>query len=191
METNENEIWRDIPDYEGIYQVSNLGNVKSLSRLISKGSKRKKHMTKDKSLKQMLLTSMYNYVVLYKNLIPKNKTVHRLVMLSFTSIENPELHQVNHINGIRIDNRVENLEWVNCPENNTHSQLSRKIKKSSIYTGVFFCKTNNKWKAQIVINGKQKHLGYFQSEELAAEKYKEAAIFNNKINKYSVTINTI
>ena len=91
------EIWRDIDGYEGLYQVSNFGRVKSFQR------------GKPRILKAFL-NSGYLSVVLYRDHKVKQCLVHRLVALAF--IPNPEDKPlVNHINGVKTDNCVENLEW--------------------------------------------------------------------------------
>ena len=102
------EIWKDIKGYEGIYKVSNLGRVLSV-----------RWKTKNKLLKQHI-TSRYLSVTLCLNTSRKTIKVHRLVAKHF--IPNPENKpEVNHINGIREDNREINLEWCTARENNTHA----------------------------------------------------------------------
>lgn len=98
------EIWKDILGYEGNYQISNLGNVKNIKT--------------GRILKGRLDKYGYYRVILYKRLIRyKNFQIHRLVAMAF--IENPnDKPQVDHINTIRTDNRVENLRWVTYKENN-------------------------------------------------------------------------
>lgn len=100
------EIWCDVFGYEGLYQVSNLGNVKSLSsNLILKG-----HVS----------TTGYCDVQLYKNKKARVFKVHRLVALHF--IPNPGFkQQVNHIDGNKLNNNVTNLEWTTAKENTEHA----------------------------------------------------------------------
>ena len=97
------EIWKDVIDYEGIYQVSNLGNVKSLK------------FNKEKILK-LMPRSGYLRVELNQ----KSHSVHRLVLHTFVGL-NETKPQVNHINGIKSDNRLINLEWVTQSENIRHA----------------------------------------------------------------------
>ena len=103
-----NEIWRDIKGYDGVYQVSNWGRVKSLK------------FGKELFLKPVNNGWGYHRVSLCKNKKGKNITVHRLVAEAF--IKNPQNKRtVNHKNGIKADNRLSNLEWNTMSENNKHA----------------------------------------------------------------------
>ena len=118
-----NEVWKDVKGYKGLYQVSNLGRVKSLDRKIDvKAKDKKKHKRKYKEtiLKQCDNGNVYLYVNLYKNKKVCRKRVNRLVAIAF--LDNPNNYPiVNHINGIKTDNRLENLEWVTHQENILHA----------------------------------------------------------------------
>ena len=115
MQTYE-EVWKDIPNYEGYYQVSNLGRVKSLSRKIE--SNRGFFVSKEKILKQSKDQKGYFRVKLYFNSGKKTMKVHRLVMIAFVGKLNLE---VNHINGLKEDNRLANLEYVTTRQNIMHA----------------------------------------------------------------------
>ena len=105
------EEWKDIKGYEGRYQVSSMGRVKS--NLKHQG-------TNERILKSLLCGSEYHRVGLCKKLELKCLLIHRLVAIAF--IPNPKNKpQVNHKNGIKKDNRIDNLEWVTCSENHKHA----------------------------------------------------------------------
>ena len=103
--------WRDIPGYEGLYQVSSDGQVKRLG-----GSAKCKQ---DRTLKRGYNNGGYPQVALSKGGRPQTKLVHNLVALAF--LGQPSGLWCNHKNGIKTDNRVENLEYVTPGENNQHA----------------------------------------------------------------------
>ena len=111
------EVWKDIAGYEGLYQVSNFGRVKSLDREKSNGTG--VYILKGK-IKTANERRGYLGTQLYKNHKLKNVYVHRLVAEAF--IPNTDGQEtINHINGNKLDNRVENLEWVSNAENVKHA----------------------------------------------------------------------
>jgi len=121
----EQEIWKDIQGYEGKYQVSNIGRVKSLERVST--------FNNSKGLKKEIIIKSWNdsdyiRVKLCKESVEKTHRVHRLVANHF--LENPlNKSQVNHKNGVKSDNRVENLEWVTNSENAIHA-FKNNLRKS-------------------------------------------------------------
>lgn len=115
------EIWNDIKGYEGKYKVSNLGRVKSKARKTKVGINNVKEILRgEKILKPLKLTKGYLGIKLYKDLVGKTIKIHRLVAEAF--IPNTENKpQVNHIDGDKGNNKVNNLEWCNCKDNMEHS----------------------------------------------------------------------
>lgn len=112
------EIWKDIKDYVGLYQVSNLGRVKSLKRRVKKWNGYR--MIGEKILKSKLDKNGYCLITLCKNNIDKTFKMHRLVAQSF--IPNPQNKpEINHKNNQKQKNYVKNLEWVTSKENKQHS----------------------------------------------------------------------
>jgi len=180
MENLENEIWKDIIGYEGLYQISNLGRVKSLERIIMCKNNSKKKIT-EKIKKQQIGTTGYYTIMLYKNDLGKNFKVHRLVAISF--ITNPEKKiYVNHIDFNPLNNSLDNLEWVSNRENSCHAQKN-KIRPSK-FIGVIWDKYQKKWRAQIRFNKTVKTIGRFKTEEEAYEARKKFEQENGISNKY-------
>src|SRR5699024_6100473 len=112
------EIWKDINGYEGIYQVSSLGRVRSLDRtLLNKNNI--EYKVKGKIRKISCTGKGYQKIQLSKEGNSKNFSIHRLVAQAF--IPNPEnLPIVNHIDGNKTNNHIGNLEWVSSNENMNH-----------------------------------------------------------------------
>ena len=114
------EVWRDIEGYEGLYQVSSEGRVKSLGR---------KWRKSERILKPSMDRDGYLQVVLCAGGKPKTLKVHRLVCQAFH--ENPDNKpQVNHINEIKTDNRASNLEWATARENTNFGTRNERLGKA-------------------------------------------------------------
>jgi hypothetical protein len=115
------EQWKPVVGYEGFYEVSNQGRIRSVDRITNSSIRHNDHVVKKgKMLKLNLKRGGYLAVDLSKENVKKTKTVHRIVAEAF--IPNPEdKYTVNHINGNKSDNRVENLEWATSSENSIHA----------------------------------------------------------------------
>jgi hypothetical protein len=113
------EVWKDIEGYEGLYEVSNFGSVKSLSKKVVR-EKNGFWIQPEKILKPSITKSGYCHVRLYKDFNFKVFLLHRIVAKTF--IANPyNKSSVNHKNGVKNDNCFENLEWVTNSENTLHA----------------------------------------------------------------------
>ena len=160
------EIWRDVEGYEGLYQVSNFGNVKSLARVVK--WKNTKRTIKEKLLKLGFDFRGYLVVGLCKEGKLKTKRIHVLVAIAFLN-HTPDGTQkivVDHIDNNKLNNNLENLQLTS----NRHN-CSKDKKGTSKYTGVSWHKASKKWASQIRINGKVKHIGYFSNEIDASKAY--------------------
>ena len=110
------EEWRDVPGYEGLYQVSSLGRVRAPEKRDLRG-----HIRKEKPISQSTNWQGRPRVSLRRDGTKRVHFVHRLVALAF--VPNPdEKGEVNHINGDKADNRAENLEWCTRSENMLHAE---------------------------------------------------------------------
>lgn len=179
---NNFEEWKDIIGYEGLYQVSNFGNIKSLEKIRFNGKNLKTlRIYPEKKIKSRISNVGYGLVSLSKNGKLKTFSVHRLVAFSF--LGDIKGYVVNHIDGNKLNNNISNLEIISNRENNCHFSKSQK-NKTSKFVGVSFFKKNKKWKSQISFNGKKIGLGYFLTEEEAYQKRQQFEEENNIKNKY-------
>ncbi len=153
------EIWKDIPTFGG-YQISNLGNVKSLSReYLNKG--KYPTISKEKILKPQMDNSGYYKVKLSRNGIVKTMSIHVIMAMAFKGhIPCGNKVVVDHINNIKTDNRIENLQSITQRQNCSKDKKN----KTSKYTGVTWHKVSNKWVSYIYVNNKIKNLGLFNTE---------------------------
>lgn len=118
------EVWKDVVGYEGIYQISNLGNVKSLNRY-AKTKCGNERFFKGKVLIKRLLKG-YERVELNNNGVAKQWSVHRLVALAF--IPNPNnLPVINHKDEVKTNNNIDNLEWCTVKYNNNYGNRNLKV----------------------------------------------------------------
>lgn len=147
------EIWKDLNGYEGLYQISDLGNVKSI------------YCSNHRILKQSL-KGKYLSVCLFKNNERKTIRVHQLVAIAFLNHKpNGFEFVVDHIDKNRQNNKLDNIRIVTQRENTSNPN----VKKTSQYTGVY--RKGKKWASSIYLNGKTKHLGYFFTEIDASNAY--------------------
>ena len=113
------EIWKDVTGFDGLYQISNFGRVKSLEKIYYTGNYMSKRVQKEIVLKPYS-TGRYLCVNLSNKGLNKNYKIHRLVAIHFIPIIDGK-PEVNHIDGNRLNNNVSNLEWCNRSENQFHA----------------------------------------------------------------------
>lgn len=153
----EEEIWKDIPNYENDYQASTLGNIRSLK------------CGKIKNLKLLQSTNQYPIVNLWKNNKIKSMFVHKIMAITFLGhIPNKfESNVIDHIDRNRLNNRLSNLRLISQRENSI-----KNLPKSG-YHGVCFNSANKKWQVRPKINGMSIHFSYFDCPKLAHYCYLE------------------
>jgi len=151
------EIFKDIPDYEGLYQASSYGNILSLK------------FGKRKILKQTMNSSGYFQLFLSKNGKANNFRVHSLIAIAFLNhkLSGYNNFVVDHINNIRTDNRLENLQIITQREN-----ISKDQSKGCV--GAYYIHKRKKWLSSIYYKKRVICLGGFELEADAASAYQKA-----------------
>lgn len=170
------EIWKSIKDYPD-YEVSNLGRVKSLKRLVKKWNGMR--TVNELILKHDTDFQGYDRVRLRINNSTKRMFVHRLVYETFIN-KIPLGHQINHINRIPNDNTLSNLEVVTPRENMTYRYLNN----IGRLAGIHKLKSTNNYQVRIYFNKKSVYLGTFKTIEKAKEVYNKFLNINQIKNKY-------
>jgi hypothetical protein len=161
------EQWKQINDYPN-YSISSLGVIRNDK------TKRIMKLTPD--------TKGYLQIGLCKDGIQKHFTQHQLMGIHF--IPNPENYpQIDHINSIKNDNRLENLRWASRSQNCRNKKKRANV--SSQYLGVSYFKRDNNWTASLRIDKKKTHIGYFATELDAFNAYKTYVIENGLQEFYS------
>lgn len=122
------EVWKDVSGYEGLYQVSNFGRVKSLPKKIGN---RFGYIQKERLLKPLDAGWGYLKVTLYKNSKPKQRKIHRLVLETFAPVENMERLNVNHLDENKKNNNLNNLNWVTPSQNVNWGTRNDRVSKSN------------------------------------------------------------
>lgn len=134
------EIWKPIPEYEGYYEVSNTGKVKSLTRtIIDKNGVQYTYIGKEKT--PSIANHGYYSVTLYKQHQTKTFLIHRLVALVF--LPNPNnLPFVNHKDENKLNNNVENLEWCSQEYNNNYGTVNERKSQTLTQNSIIMCNKN-------------------------------------------------
>lgn len=123
MKTDMGEYWKDIPDYEGLYMVSNMGRIRALAKMVRTTLPNQPgyRFSPMQEVAPIIQKSGYAHVGLWRNGACQQCRLHRLVAQAFCPNDDPEHKtQVNHINENKLDNRAVNLEWVTPKQNTNH-----------------------------------------------------------------------
>jgi hypothetical protein len=165
MTENLAEFWKDIPGYEGLYQVSNIGRVKSFIT--------------GKFIKPSISTPGYYRLNLYKNKKPKGFDVHRLVAISFLG---EKRMYVNHKDLNKLNNNIENLEYTTNRQNSNHYHNSIGNKTPGIQ------KIGKMYQVRLRINGVKMYFGRYSSIENAIIKKDEILKTIEPLYKSNITV---
>ncbi len=172
------EVWKNIKGYENLYQVSNLGRIKSLARYSA--YRNSKRFINEKIMKLHKSYNGYLRVELCKNNITKKYLVHRLVAYAFLNEHDNNL-EINHKDGNKQNNKIENLEWVSRSENEKHAYkigLAKNTEKQRI--AVSNCNKNKRIKPVIQLD---KNFNFIKEWKSATEAQNELGINRKNINQ--------
>jgi hypothetical protein len=154
------EIWKDVIGYEGLYQVSNLGSVKSI------------YYKNGKTLKPLLCTNKYLMVNLYKNKKSSPQLIHRLMYEAFYGIKSCTKYVIDHIDNNKLNNNLDNLQYITNRQNSYKDKTS-KSGHHNIYLN------SGSYLVRLRINNIKKSIGTFKTIE-------EAIICRDNFLKYEI-----
>ena len=160
MVCDNNELWKDVDGFSN-YQISNHGRIKN---------------SKTQRIKQILNNGGFDYVNLTQNGSATYHKIHHLVAKTFLT-NDKKLPYVDHIDGDISNNHVSNLKWTS--ECHSKREVSQRVNNSSGYRGVAWCNHANKWRVQKFIEGKQRHVGYFDTKEDGAKAFDRYVLDDN------------
>lgn len=162
------EIWKDIPGYEGSYQVSSRGRIKSLSRIMYRRGKYP-FQSKEKYMALCVSSTGYYIASVRKDGKVKNMKAHIAVAMAFLGyIPNGKYDiVVDHIDNDKLNNNLSNLQLITQRLNSSKDQKPG----TSKYAGVHYCKRAKKYQARIMISGTRYSLGYYENDLDAMKAY--------------------
>jgi hypothetical protein len=165
------EIWKSVSNYEGLYEISNFGRVKSLSRMVERKSGRLLPI-RERILRSSMTAGGYLHVVLSKNDIRETFLVHQLVWVHFGDGEKSNFKEhIDHKDADKCNNHIGNLQRLSARMN---TNKAYKQNGKDLPSGVSYHKPLQKYRAQAKVNGVNKHLGYFDTVEDAQLAYLSA-----------------
>ena len=177
----EGEVWKDVVGYEGLYMVSSMGRIKSLERQVWNKSNQCYHTIMEKISLQTIPKRGYPHLTLSKDGVRKTFNTHRLVASAFIpNLDNKP--DIDHINTIRTDNRVENLRWVTRKENSNnlltlkHMSESKKGEKHHMWKKYGKLHHNHKPIVQLSLKGE-----YIKTWDCAADVERDLKIDHRQI----------
>lgn len=167
------EIWKDVAGYEGFYQVSNLGNVKSLDRIVWNKANKSNSKIRGFLLKKDNMDKHYFQVGLCKDGKSKHKLVHRLVAIAFLD-KKEGLDIINHKDENKLNNIVENLEWCSHSYNVNYGSRNDKTAEKNSIPVIRICEKN----------GFIKYKSATHAEKDGFSRFGISQCCNNKIKKH-------
>ena len=180
MLNSNNIVWKQIKDFEGLYEVSNTGVIRSVDRYVRNTSKSKRFVKGNIKPQNIRSTTCeYLHVNLWKDNKGTTFSVHRLMAKTFIPNEENK-PMVNHIDGNKLNNNASNLEWVTCSENHKHAfktglsdntaqMIGTRRSKHSAYRNVSWDSSRKKWLGSVKHKGKVLKSKRFDNETDAAK----------------------
>lgn len=164
------EQWRPVRGYQGFYEVSDLGRVRSVDRVVGQRPNGPR-LVRGRVLSPATDSGGYQGVALCKYGTQRTERVHRLVIEAFAGAAPGMV--TDHINGDRTDNRLANLRAATSSQNGMNKGLL--AHSTTGFKGVTFYHRDRNWRAYIKVDRRQRHLGYYADAESAARAYDDAA----------------